>query len=66
MADISMCKGEGCHRKRECYRFTAKPNEFRQAYFHPSAPWYIGPDNKQACQYFTPNSDDPVSLSQTE
>lgn len=28
-----MCKGVGCESKFTCYRFTAKPNEFRQSYF---------------------------------
>jgi hypothetical protein len=33
MSDIAMCKGTGCPVKEQCYRFTAKPNEFRQSYF---------------------------------
>jgi len=33
MADISMCSGKGCELKETCYRFKAKPNEYRQAYF---------------------------------
>ena len=33
MADITMCSGEKCPLKQMCYRHTAKPNEFRQAYF---------------------------------
>ena len=33
MADITMCKGTNCPQKETCYRFTAKPNEYRQAYF---------------------------------
>ena len=33
MADITMCSGEKCPLKENCYRYTAKPNEFRQAYF---------------------------------
>ena len=32
MSDISMCFGKGCPLKDNCYRFTAKPNEFRQSY----------------------------------
>ena len=28
-----MCSGEGCPAKTMCYRFTAKPNEYRQSYF---------------------------------
>lgn len=33
MADITMCLGTGCPHKETCYRFTAKPSEYRQAYF---------------------------------
>jgi hypothetical protein len=33
MADITMCMGTNCPQKETCYRFTAKPNEYRQAYF---------------------------------
>ena len=33
MPDITMCSGEGCPVKEFCYRFTAKPNEYRQSYF---------------------------------
>lgn len=32
MADITMCKGEGCELKYTCYRYTAKPS-IRQSYF---------------------------------
>ena len=31
--DITMCFGGVCPIKESCYRFTAEPNEFRQAYF---------------------------------
>ncbi len=31
--DITMCSGQGCPIKEKCYRFTAKPSEFRQSYF---------------------------------
>lgn len=33
MADITMCKGDNCEAKHTCYRFTAKPCEYRQSYF---------------------------------
>jgi hypothetical protein len=33
MADITMCVGTDCPHKETCYRFMAKPNEYRQAYF---------------------------------
>ena len=32
MPDISMCKNDKCKFKKDCYRFTAKPSEFFQAY----------------------------------
>ena len=35
MADISMCRGEGCERRENCYRFTAPPSSYRQAYMRP-------------------------------
>ena len=33
MPDISMCKGTDCSLKYHCYRFTAIPSMYRQAYF---------------------------------
>lgn len=33
MPDISMCEGGKCPQKHTCYRYTAVPNEYRQAYF---------------------------------
>lgn len=31
--DGTMCVGTNCPYKETCYRFTAIPNEYRQAYF---------------------------------
>ena len=31
--DISMCEGKGCPLRETCYLHTAKPNEYRQAYY---------------------------------
>jgi hypothetical protein len=28
-----MCVGTGCPYKEKCYRYTAKPSEFRQSWF---------------------------------
>ena len=28
-----MCMGTNCPQKEACYRFTAKPNQYRQSYF---------------------------------
>lgn len=33
MADITKCEGANCPIKENCYRYTAKANEFRQSYF---------------------------------
>ena len=33
MPDIAMCRGDGCPKKRECYRHRAVPTPLRQAYF---------------------------------
>lgn len=33
MPDITMCEGGECPHKEQCYRFTAKPNQFMQSYF---------------------------------
>jgi hypothetical protein len=33
MPDITMCAGIYCPIKDNCYRYTAKPNEYRQSYF---------------------------------
>ena len=33
MPDISMCQGFNCNIKDNCYRFKAKPSEFRQSWF---------------------------------
>ena len=36
MPDIAMCRGDGCPRKAECYRYRAVPTPQRQSYFsHP-------------------------------
>lgn len=33
MPDITMCEGYDCPWKTKCHRFTAKPSNYRQAYF---------------------------------
>lgn len=46
MADITMCPGTNCPHKESCYRFTATPNEYRQAYF-------VDPPIKDGkCEYY--------------
>ncbi len=33
MPDITMCKGEGCKKKKKCYRYTAEPTKYWKSYF---------------------------------
>jgi len=47
MPDISLCKGTNCNIKDNCYRFKAKPSEFRQSWFFNSP--NIDPLN---CDYY--------------
>ena len=55
MADITMCRGEGCKKKSTCYRHTANAHPYRQSFFAVT-PWVAEPteDMKvvQACDYF--------------
>lgn len=46
MPDISMCKGTDCPLKETCYRFTAKPSEYRQAYF------LTPPNDGDKCEHY--------------
>lgn len=46
MADITMCLGTDCPHKETCYRFTAKPSEYRQAYFMEA------PIKEGKCEYY--------------
>lgn len=32
MPDITICINDKCEKKEECYRYKAKPNEYRQFY----------------------------------
>lgn len=48
MADISMCWGDGCLIKENCYRFLATPDDLRQSYFQ-SVPYN---EEKKECSHF--------------
>ena len=42
-----MCEGTGCPIKETCYRFTAKPSEYRQSYIS------VPPFKKdKTCEYY--------------
>lgn len=46
MPDITMCRGTDCPKRKKCYRFMAKPNEYRQSYFVAT------PRDGKECNYF--------------
>lgn len=50
MPDISLCNNALCPSKDYCYRFTAKPNEFRQSYRK-----FTLESDEVSCSYFMPN-----------
>ncbi len=56
MPDISMCTGYDpatnifCPMRQQCYRYTAKPTEYWQAYF-AKAP-FINKLNDITCEYY--------------
>jgi len=55
MPDISMCANEECPLKKGCYRYTATPNPYRQAYgsfkFNP-ARVKMDQDPHAICEHF--------------
>jgi hypothetical protein len=53
MPDITMCKGEGCIQREGCYRFTAKPSEYRQSYFI-DVPFTLTRKGMQRCTEIMP------------
>ena len=53
MPDISMCAGGNCPKKQDCYRYTAKPSEYRQSYFS-EVPYDV---KEQTCEMFWDNSE---------
>lgn len=58
MPDITMCHGDSCPIKKECYRHEAIPSEYRQSYF-VLAPY--DPETK-SCDDYNPmkkKPDDP-------
>ena len=54
MPDISMCSNKTCPLKKDCYRYTAKPSEFRQSYSNFSE-CLIPSANGWGCSYFISN-----------
>jgi len=48
MPDITMCKGKGCPKKENCWRYRAIPTPNWQSYF-VNSPWS---EEKQECEHF--------------
>lgn len=48
MPDITMCKGNDCKRKDNCYRHVAKPTPHWQSYFVDT------PLKGKDCEYYLP------------
>lgn len=48
MPDITMCQSEVCIVRETCYRYTAKPNKYRQSYF------FRAPGKDEKCKYYAP------------
>ena len=51
MTDISMCRGDGCYVRDECYRFTARPDGMWQAWLSTTPT-----DDGKACDYYIDNA----------
>lgn len=51
MPDITLCLGNKCKKRKECYRFTAEAAEVQSFFFNP-------PYKKDgSCDYFLDNKD---------
>ncbi len=69
MADISMCANKTCPLRHQCYRYMAKENPYRQAYFID-----LNVNNSTECPEYWPigetgihnNLDYRTSLDQTK
>lgn len=53
MPDIAMCKGGMCPKQQDCFRHTATPSQYRQAYF-TEVPFEIK-NGVFKCEYFWRN-----------
>lgn len=60
--DITMCKGDNCPLKDQCFRYTAKPSEY-QSYF-VNTPYKIK-NNEFKCNYLWTDNNQRV-LNQLE
>ncbi len=57
MPDVAMCFGTNCPLKETCYRYKAKPNEYRQSYLAEP------PIKEGKCEYYWKTSEDAQARS---
>ena len=61
MPDITMCKDDMCPSRKNCYRFMAEPNPYRQSYFAVSPlPQQTCTTRNEGCEYFSRITDKKV------
>lgn len=51
MPDITMCKGDGCGVRDNCYRYTAKPDKWQSYFAKP-------PRDEKSCLWIMPLRDE--------
>lgn len=52
MADITICKGEGCTMKQTCHRYKATPDEYGQSYFASIPCQGVDANGETKCSYY--------------
>lgn len=57
MPDITMCKDKKCPDNESCYRYTARPNPYRQSYFSMTPRKLNTKTNESTCEHYVDNSD---------
>ena len=67
MPDISMCKGTGCSKRNNCYRYRAQPHPNRQSYFAKPPKKPDGRcDYYWSCKNYDPEYLEPIEEEKAE
>ena len=59
MPDISMCENQKCPSRKSCYRYTSKPNPYRQTY----SLFEVNEGEDKCESYWDNNTDNSTSFS---
>lgn len=59
--DITMCKGEGCPFRMDCYRYMGPCDPLRQSYF-AVAPIYNDDNGEMYCEYYMRLTEEEVPV----